>query len=296
MKNILLSALALCTTSLYVHGQATSLSEDLNLKCATGSGIPSGWQFYNPIASTIPDGRWQCGVAFGRSSTPGVSCSGLYGSPLTYYLDTSILISPSLNLSGYTGDIYLNFDTKTTAINLGARMQIVYTTDTTDSLLDMATDITAAMMPVFSNDDVTDWVTHQANLTPFKNIVPLYIGFRYTSAAGTTGNRWYLDNINTTTTVLELSVKPDINSTTTPLWFSGSITDRHLTLSCHNTFPTTYTLQLLDITGRVIHTQSITLPSGNSTHNITGLPVSTGIYIARMLNENTQAKAKILSR
>lgn len=295
MKKILLSALALCTASLYVHGQATSLSEDFNLKCATGSGVPSGWQFYNPIPSTIPDGMWQCGVAFGRSSTPGVSCSGLYGLPLAYYLDTSILISPSLYLGGYTGNIYLNFDTKTTAFNLGARLEIVYTTDTTDSLLDIATDITAAMMPVFSNDDVTDWVTHQVDLTPFKTTAPLYIGFRYTSAAGTTGNRWYLDNINTTTTPLNVSVNPDFNTVTTPLSFSGSITNQNFTLSCHNTFPATYTLQLLDITGRVIHTQSLSLPSGNSTHNIAGLPVSTGIYIARIFNDNIQAKAKISS-
>ncbi len=296
MKKILLSALALCIASFYAHSQAISLNEDLNLKCATGSGIPSGWQFYNPIPSTIPLGVWQCGVAFGRSSTPGISCSGLYGSPLTYHVDTSILITPSLNLSGYPGNVYLNFDTKTTAINLGAKMQIVYTTDTTDSLLATATDITAAMMPVFSNDDVTDWVTHQANLTPFKNIVPLYIGFRYTSAAGTTGNRWYLDNILTTTTELFLSVNPDINNTTTPLTFSGSITDNNLTISCHNSFPATYNLQLLDITGRIIHSQSLNLPSGTSTHNIGGLPVSTGIYIARLFSEHTQAKAKILSR
>lgn len=296
MKNILLSTLALITISLHAFGQATSLTEDFNMKCATGSGVPSGWQFYNPIPSTVPDGRWQCGVAFGRSSTPGISCSGLYGSPLTYHLDTSIIITPSLNLSGYAGNIYLNFDTKTTAINLGAKMQIVYTFDTTDSLLSTATDITAAMMPVFSNDNVTDWVTHQVNLTPFKNIVPLYIGFRYTSAAGTTGNRWYLDNIQTTTTELILSVNPEINAATSPISFSGSITDHNLTLSCHNSYPATYTFQLLDITGRVIHTQNLAIPSGTSTHNFTSLPVASGIYIARLFNENTQAKAKILSR
>jgi len=295
MKKILLSVFTIFIIHILAFGQLTELNENFNTSCGfTMQGLPPNWSVYNPIPSTISEGSWRCGSSYGRSSTSGVRCSGLYGSPLVYHLDTSVLISPMLNLSSYT-NIYLNFDTKTTDINLGAKLQIVYTKDSLQDSIDYATDITAAMMPIFSNNDVTDWVTHQVDLTPYKHITPLYIGFRYTSAAGTTGNRWFIDNILTTTTLLDLSVNPYINTATTPLSFSGSITDRHITLSCHNTFPANYTLQLLDITGRVMHTQSLELPSGTSTHTFAGLPVTTGMYIARLFNNNTQATAKILS-
>src|SRR5665213_870884 len=74
-----------------------------------------------------------------------------------YHLDTSFLITPLIDLSGYT-TVFLQFDTKTSKIVLGAQfsVEIVHAPVNPDSF-----GVTVlAESPVFGSDDSSRWVTH----------------------------------------------------------------------------------------------------------------------------------------
>jgi len=270
--------------------QLTSLNENMNTTCPASSYAPSGWDAYNSVHTPDVSGKWRCNLSGGRSGTAGVSCSGLYGTPPSYHLDTSILVSPPLNLSGYT-NIYLNFDSKTTLFNLGAKLELLVSRDSTMDMDTFVVDTstvynkTSSVLPLFSNGDESDWVTHQVDLTSLKHIVPLYVGFRYTSANGTSGSTWFLDNINTTTAFLAASdnnhlfasAKKPFNS-----WYS----DEAVNIASNLTNAGTYTMQLTDMTGRLIMSSELSLSSGKQRNAIPIANVSTGIYLLSIRGEN----------
>src|ERR1043165_853076 len=130
MKKILL-LISFALPVFVCYGQYhTSLNENFNTGCPTGTSDPNGWHTYNIIPGTS-EGSWKCYPTAGKDGTPGITCSGLYGSPLTYHLDTSVLVSPPMDLSGYSGTIYVNFDSKTTNYSLGSKIQIVVSEDST---------------------------------------------------------------------------------------------------------------------------------------------------------------------
>lgn len=283
--------------------QLSSLSENFNSSCPA-AGKPYSWDVYNPINSTIPHGQWQCAASYGRSGTTGISCTGLYGPaplPLTYHIDTSFLISPELDLHGYTGNIYVNFDTKTTNFNLGAKFEIFVSGDSTmgydtsSSVTDTVYNRTSATLPIFSINDQTDWVTHQVDITAYKHIVPLHIGFRYTSASGSVGSRWYLDNIETTTTPLGIDViypSSDKHS----LQVKGSVNSGTLTLTMDVLTSGNYDISVLDMTGRTIYRQQVSLQAGQSVKSFSGFNIPAGLYLVKMGNETSFGTAKVYAQ
>ncbi len=302
MKKIIL-LLTSCVTVFYSFGQVTSLNENMNTTCPAAAHSPNGWLTFNAVTpyAVLPEGNWTCDLPGGRSGTPGISCTGLYSSPptapLTYHLDTSLLISPKLNLSGYSDHIYLNFDTKTTNFNLGAKLEILASHDSTmgvdTSITDSVYNKTTAMSPLFDNSDETDWVTHQVDLTEYKNVVPLYIGFRYTSANGTTGSRWYLDNINTTTIPLPPTSSSKAYRPSQGLSVNGSITEGKMSLFCTAPKSGTYNLAVYDMSGRLINQEQVNLHEGQNNFAISGMTVNTGIYLLKIGNEASLATARI---
>lgn len=294
-KISLLAALFIQTISFAQY--ATSLSENMNTTCPASSHSPSDWAVYNPPSTPDTRGMWNCDATGGRFSTTGVSCSGLFGTPLTYHLDTSILISPPLKLNGYT-KIYVNFDTKTTNFNLGAKIEFLASGDSTMGADTATSDTftvynrTTSTMPLFSSGDETDWVTHQVDLSDLKNIVPLYLGFRYTSANGTSGSRWYLDNINTTTILLPSSVN-DPALSQNGIIAAGNISNGSLSLFCSTSIPGTYSCTITDMTGRSVYKELVHLNSGNNTRTVTGLSLPQGIYLLTISNAQSHTTTRI---
>ncbi len=295
MRKILI-LISLVMPALVCNAQQTSLNETFNTGCPTGISDPNGWKTYNVIPGTEA-GSWKCNASSGRGGTPCVTCSGLFGSPLTYHLDTSILVSPPLDLTSYA-TIYVNFDTKITNFNLGAKMEVVISQDSTmgsDTSIHLPlytlTASTDLMTPPFSAADASDWVTHTANLTTQKNVVPLYIGFRYTSADGTNGSRWYLDNVITTT--IPYVAVSDINAEPQAFHFTGSANAGTLSLSCYTPEGGNYTLSVYDMTGRMVHTQPIRLQTGKSHQTVDGHTFASGMYILKLGNENLLSTAKV---
>ena len=263
--------------------QATFLTEDFNSSCASGSGFPTDWTYYNPIASTMPQGQWTCAPTGGRWSTPGIACTSVWGTPAGYHLDTSYLVSPPLNLSGYTGNIYLHFDTKTSNINLAGRLAfIVSSSDTTFDTTGGAifADRTSELSPTFGNDDSTEWVTHIADLTPYKASTPLYVAFRYT-ANNSTGSTWYIDNIITTTFPANV---PQIDKSVLSLGVLGTSTSSQITLSCQAGTSGKYRLGIYDMLGREVYQQEMNLINSKGTYPISGLNLTPGMYVIKIGN------------
>jgi len=258
------------------------LVQDFNISCLSPSVFPSDsdWITYNPIASTITNGGWQCTPSNGRWGTPGIECSGIWGTPPSYNLDTSYLVSPALNLSGYTGSIYLEFDTKATDIVLGGRLALF--AGTLDTLFGRSSLDTNAppLSPLITNADSSGWVTHEVNLTPYASNVPIYVAFMYTSNT-TAGGVWYIDNIHTT--VFPLSVN-NLTKNALPLTVIGNSTLSQITVAYKTESAGMYDLAVYDLIGHKVYEENLSAQKGSANYTITGLNLHSGMYLVKMGN------------
>ncbi len=247
MKKIVLCSLFTLSIA-GAHAQESSLHENFDVSCALSSGFPAGWIEYNPVTGTTPSGQWTCGPDNGNGGTPGILCTGVYSSG--YHLDTSYLITPLLNLSSYTGHVFLRFDTKTTNIHLGGRFSVIEAPPDTalSHLAANDTDISSGILPVIGSGDSSGWVTHEVDLTHYEGSGDFYIAFRYVSA-NTTGSAWYLDNVNTTTSSLEVAA---IEKSMLPVTVIGNSTSSQITLSYSTEYAGAYQLAMYDIMGRKV--------------------------------------------
>ena len=97
-----------CVTTTFA--QVTSLNENFDVSCATtGANYPLGWSEINTVAP-LSALAWTCAPLDGRWGTGGIECNSYYSG--VNYKDTAWLFTPQLDLSGYTGNIYLRFDSK----------------------------------------------------------------------------------------------------------------------------------------------------------------------------------------
>jgi hypothetical protein len=267
----------------------TSISENLDVACVTTTGFPGSWAKYNPPSTTYPmsQGQWQCMPTGGNGATPGISCTGIFSG--TPHLDTSYLVTPSLDLHGYSGNIYLNFDAKTDTFHTGGELHVLIYSDSLFVADSPSTDVTLAITPLISITDSTHWVTHQVDLTPFK-ASPFYVAFRYTVAA-TTGNMWHLDNINTTGITLAVL---DRGVGILPLTVIGNSTPDKITLSYTGEEGSRYHLSVYDLLGREMHQEMVAGRSGATVITINDLNLKPGMYVVKMGNEYSFNTAKLL--
>lgn len=280
MRKLLLAALLTigCTTL------KAQLTQNFNT-CAAGSMAPTGWSHHNPVLGTATDGNWSCGPGYGRDGTPGISCTGYYSA--AFHLDTAYLIAPPQLLT--SGPIYLNFDTKVSGIHLGAKLAIVVSGDSAFSDTSTIVNKTSTVAPVFGNNDSTDWVTHQADLTQFVGTT-FYVAFRYTSSNGG-ANQWYLDNVKITNIPLSVS-NPALAGRGPVLNASYSFGDMNLN---YNTIAAgTYNVMVYDMVGRTLASRQLTSQGGAGTHTLSDLSLLPGMYIVRMGNETGYTSTKVV--
>lgn len=279
-----------------VHAQYAlkSLNENFDVKCATSTFVPTKWWYYNPIWTTDPMGAWQCSSSDGRAATPGVKCTGIYGTPATYHLDTSYLLTPKLNIDTFStaAPVYFRFDTKNTTVHLGARLSVEYRTDTPFKT-GVFTDITPGITPVFGNDDSTGWVTHEVDISALRG-ADFYIAFRYTSTT-TTGSIWYLDNV----TMSRMSVASQ--SALAPLHtFQVSLgehnTHNEVTINYETANAGPYNVVLYDMMGREQYNRTVELRTGNGSYTIYGLSLSDGMYYVRVSDGKNYGGTNVMIR
>jgi len=278
--------------ALYAEAQPNYINENFDVACASSVGPPTDWLYYNPLLGTEMYGMWKCTPTDGRESTggsptPGIQCSGVWSS--AYHLDTSYLVSPVLNFSGYSAGthITLRFDTKTTNIHLGGELAII---ESTDTLFHVDTNITGGVTPIFSNGDSSDWVTHEVDISFLVGNPYFYLAFRYTSAA-TTGSTWYLDNVRTVNLSLFSSntVKEDM-----PLRVINPASRSRIDLAYKTNGAATYDIAICDMLGREIHRETLHLSAGSQNRSIDGLDLRPGMYLIKMSDGITHYVSKVI--
>jgi len=270
--------------------QLTAFEDNFNTTCIANGNVPyigtSGWMTYCKYLE-----NWACTATDGRNGTAGAFCTNIVGS--TKYLDTAYLISPKLDLTGTTGNLYLQWDSKLTNFVSGAKLTVIYQWDTTANLvpdtghLAMYSNLQSLITPSFSEADSVGWVTHQIDITAYKNL-DFFIAFRYTGSI-TTGNIWYIDNVNITDTPLAVV---DVSKETMPLTVIGNSTSGQIQLTFTVQEAGKYKLSVYDVMGREVFSDNIYAASGTSRHTISDIALHSGMYFIKMGNGSAYGTAK----
>jgi hypothetical protein len=287
MKKItLLSLITICFLS--AGAQVSALNETFDGSCASTNGLATNWILFNPIVGIDPAASWMCTATNGNHNTPGMECTGVYSS--TYHLDTSYLVTPLLNVSGYDS-VFLQFDTKSSNLNTDGTISILGKNDTLP-VEDTShyQDLSDSLNPSFGPGDATGWVTHQINLARYRSSPAFRIAFRYTSPL-TSGNIWYLDNVGLTPYPLKTS---QIDKKVLPLTIIGSCTTSQIALSYTAPMPGKYQLAIYDMMGRRVYDGSIMAHSGASSYVVNGLALYPGMYCVKMGNDNTYGTTRFM--
>lgn len=295
MKKLFLPLLIVITAPSHAQVAKSFLSENFDVACVTAGNAPAGWLIYNPIAGTVPSGAWQCDPLDGNSSagspTPGMSCTGYYGG--NWHLDTSVLITPKLNLSVYEGrTVYLEFDSRTSNIHAGARLSLMLSRDTlapsAAAMESTLMDISDGITPVIDNNDSINWVTHTVNLSGLIEEGDFYLAFRYTST-DTSGKVWYLDNVRT---VSNLNV---INAAGLSLPITEIAGNAPGKISVEYTVPSSgiCDFTLYDMMGRRIYDDNINVHKGVNSYT-TAQTFPSGAYVVKISSADKYGVARVI--
>ena len=296
MKKVVLCCLFVSLAvgvSITANGQVSSLNEDFHSTCGiVGPNYPLDWTAYNiPAYAPI---SWMCAQSEGRPQvtgglpTQGISCTNHDGTgPIT---DTGWLFTPQLNLSSYTGSIFLQFDTR---YEYGAgKFSVLVSSDYSGGNPDGPNvtwhNMTTSLSPLFSSSDSLGWVTHTVDLTSFKS-TPCYVSFRYTGISGAT-SKWILDNV---ITFQKVSNVPYVSDQQFQLTASAG-TRNQISLSYSLEHAGTYDISIFDMTGKIVHSESIRANAGNSTCIIKGLDLAGSMYLVKMGNMDGYSTAKVI--
>lgn len=285
-KTALLLLLIACSAISYSQ---VFMSQNFDVACASSTLPGYGWLISNPISSTYPQGAWHCTATNGRGGTPGMECTGVWSGG--YHLDTSYLVTPPIYLAGYTGHVYLHFDTKADSILLGGRIAVLHQMDTAPHI--PFTDLTPGLSPSFSVTDSTGWVTHQTDLTPYTDTQtrPFYIAFRYISTS-TTGSIWFFDNMNIDT--FSALTIPNLKKEILPLTVLSNSSSSQIILSFGFRISGAYQLAICDVMGRCVHRETVNIQNGTETYTINGLNLHQGMYFIKMGDGYTFGTTKVI--
>ncbi len=277
MKKFILFALLVISLS-NTDAQVTSLDEHFNTFCAVlGENYPTYWSEYDIYSNPLI--AWTCAPVGGRNGTPGIGCNNYDGT--TYYLDSAWLFTPQLNLSYYTGNIYLQFDAKFTsdAARMSLLVSNIYQAGTLPTTGQTWNDITSATTPVLNNQGNSDWQTYQVDLTPYAG-APLFVSFLYTADVVGSG-QWMIDNVFTTQ--IELGVQA-VTDKMLPLSVIGACTSGQIAISYSTPASGPYSLEIYDMTGRKVRVEEVAAHAGTNNYTVDGLSLASGMYLVKISN------------
>ena len=291
---LLLLAITQATGSYAQSAPVSTLSENFDVACITSSGMATDWFYYNPIPTTNPQGAWSCAPSVGRDASNCVICTGTYSGH--YHVDTSYLLTPVLDITGYSDHVYLNFDTKTTALAPSGDTLAIELTNYIDSpMTDSASfiNLSDSTTPLIGNSDVSGWVTHQIDITHYKIFSRFRIAFRYTSP-NTSGNEWFLDNVNISTRSLASLHIVNLDQQDIRFRVVGLSTPDKIALAYSAAQTCEGYLALYDMMGREVYKENITLAAGQNTHTINDLGLVPGMYVIKLGNAVAYSVAKVM--
>jgi len=229
--------------------------------------------------------NWRCDPVAGRDGSGGMKCFGLDSG--IFHLDTSYLVTPMLQINpdDTAAGIVLDFDTRTTSWSPGSRIYLMRTIDTSAHV---DSDITPSVTPGFSITDSTEWVTHEENISRYC-CTPFYLIFMYVSDAGS-GSMWFLDNVRFRRIPLGVTniKQPELKFSVV----NTSPTEVLCALGCN--IPGSYSLQLYDMTGRVIVANNIAAIDGENEVRLKDLNLSPGLYFISVGNAHERKTVRLI--
>jgi hypothetical protein len=261
------------------HGQlaVTSLNENFNTSCLSATPFPSHWTQFAEFGNQT----WLCSPNQGINGSP---CMTVNDYTTTHNIDTQILYTPKLDLSGHN-HIYLNFFDRFARNGDSLGIYVTNQNGTADPLCDSCS--WTKIVVGFTAAD-TLWAMHQVDLTPYK-AKDIYIAFKYTST-DSTGSIWYIDSVFTTETVYVNNVVREH----IPLTVLGLPGGDDIALECTLPVAGIYQLRLYDLTGREMMSQTITKGAGMQRLLINSTTLAKGMYIIRLGNDSYSGFVKAL--
>lgn len=255
---------------------ATSLTENFDASCgATPSNLPLGWVKYSVTGSQ----QWNC-TSFGYNNTPAVSMNGFQSGN---NVNEDWLITPQLDLNAMV-NAYIQFR----AFKKFAGNDLEVLVSNNYSGVGDPTVATWTNLNVNFAAVDTNWQKFEGNITPYKSQL-MHVAFKYISTAAD-GSQWKLDDV--TTTQFPLSI---VNFSKASLKFSvlGNATTNEISLG-YNLNAGKYQLSIFDVTGREVYKQDLNVQKGAQRATISGLNLTSGMYIIKLSNGNEFGVAKAI--
>ena len=120
--------------------------------------------------------------------------------------------------------------------------------------------------------------------------MPLYIGFRYVSASGSIGSKWYLDNVMTTTVANSIR---DYEQTGKGV-VNAQIRSGQLQISTSgSTQPGTYDICLFDLNGRKLLADRMELRASAPVYYHSAVNIAPGVYVLKLSKDGDFLSARV---
>ena len=249
----------------------------------TENHFPPGWSAYS--VSGAQD--WRCETAYGVGNGPCIHINGYQAGASNE--DENWLISPPLNLSGYTDTCTLSF--AATYYYGGDSLHVMVSTNYNSGVAAAgfnnpdSTAYTWVELPhngvmlydtFYNETGVFDYFT--CNLTPYITSGTIHVAFKYTSTI-TDASVWDLDDIETlgamTTGIT------NVTKQTLPVSVLGISTSSDVNVS-FDVAQGQYELAIYDLPGRKVYSQNILAQGGKQTLSITDANLANGMYVLKV--------------
>lgn len=289
MKKIVLLLLAAAFT-LGTSAQVTSINEDFNAcpDSTVNGEHPTGWTTYSVLGDQI----WTCFTSFGASyGSPCIQMNGYQTSAGGNNKNEDWLITPKMNLSSVSGNVYFNFFAKYKFP--GDTLQVKYSTNYSGSGdPTTATWANLALNNTFVNDTYF-FRLFTGDLTPLKT-TPLHVAFRYTSTTSD-GSRWSLDSVFTSSTIPHYTAGfNEVRSNTMPFTVVGEANSNFIELSFEADDAANFSLDIFDLMGRKVFNREISAREGVNKVSIEDADLRSGMYIISLQHEQFVGRAKVI--
>jgi len=293
MKKIILLPLFAMLCAGAQAQDSTALYQNFNLcdSNAAGEHFPPGWSAYSVIGSQ----EWKCYDEYGVNNSACLQMNGYEGGSDNQ--NENWVFTPKLNLSGYTGSIYMSFAAQ--YFYAGDSLHIMVSSNYTSG----NPDASGTTWTELSHYGVMQWDTSyntdifwefQVNLTSFKSS-PCTVAFKYTSS-DTTGSRWDIDSVVTTTTAIGTIPSTGIANIAAeklPVTVIGFSTPNEVNVG-FSANPGQYDLAIFDLMGRKVYSRNVVSNGNYEVLPVNDLQLVSGMYILKIGNENNYGLAKFV--
>jgi len=264
------------TTQPPVLPPVTTLSETF-----TGCNPPMFGLFKD--FSVIGTQTWRCSN-FGRNDTDAVYMNGFAAGATQDNEDW--LISPPLDFSAMTNP-YLHFWSKKRFAGTNTKEVFV----SSNFMGDPGTATWINLNANLANLDTIYQFYNNHNLTAYK-ATPFHVGFKYVSVSTGTADEWSLDDIYVTDGAVGVQSFEQAGLDVLVLGHA----DQSLQVQLIDRKASAYTMQVMDLNGKVLLNQSVRTQAGKNNLNFNLPSLSAGLYLLQVRNDQVNGTMKFIKQ